>query len=201
MTIVSQPSTPGPSHRPTVTLPTPPLTVADLDEIGLDDPRLELVDGMWIVRPWPTPLRTRVTHRLSRLLAAASPDGAAAVAHRIPIQINERTELSPDIVVRPPSDDPPRRLVDSPRLVVEVAEPANRRYDRTVKLDLYRERGVPACWLVDPDAPSVSAWELVDDIYVLAGTATGTEELRVTRPFPITLVPADLVRPPSTDPD
>ncbi|MGF7237913.1 MAG: Uma2 family endonuclease, partial [Frankia sp.] len=81
MTIVSQPSTPTPSRRPTVTLPTPPLTVADLDEIGLDDPRLELVDGMWIVRPWPTPLRTRVTQRLSRLLAAAAPDGAAAVAH------------------------------------------------------------------------------------------------------------------------
>lgn len=201
MTIVSQSSTPTPSRRPSLTLPAPPLTVTDLDEIGLDDPRLELVDGMWVVRPWPTPLRTRVTQRLSRILAAASPDGSAAIAYRVAVQINDRTELSPDIAVRRPAEEITRRLVEAPDLVVEVAEPANRRYDRTVKLDLYRERGIPACWLVDPDAPSVEAWELVNGEYILAGAATGSQILHLTRPFPITLVPADLIRPPSTDPE
>lgn len=218
MTIVAQSPSPPASHRPTLTLPAPPLTVADLDELGLGDPRLELVDGMLIVRPWPTPLRTRVTHRLSRLLAAAAPAGTA-IADRVAVQINDRTELSPDIVVSRegnlPTESadgtgpgesaaatpaPTRRVVERPSLVIEVAEPANRRYDRTVKLDLYRERGVPACWLVDPDTPSIEAWELRGEVYVLAGQADGQETLRLAVPFPIDLVPADLVRPPSTDP-
>jgi Uma2 family endonuclease len=201
MTTVSHPPSPPASRRPTLTLPTPPLTVADLDEIGLDDPRLELVDGMWVVRPWATPLRTRVTQRLTRLLAASAPDGQFVFPNRIGIQINDRTELSPDIVVAAAADAELRRLIDTPYLVVEVTESANRRYGRTVKLDLYRERGVPACWLVDPDTPAVEAWELVDGAYVLSGRALDEEELTVTRPFPVTLIPAALVRPPSTDPD
>lgn len=230
MTIVAQSPTAPASLRPTLTLPAPPLTVADLDEIGLDDPRLELVDGMWVVRPWPTPLRTRVTQRLSRLLALAAPD-RDVVAHRVSVQINDRTELSPDIVITqlpaPPApttnapttnaptteaplpapapaladDVPTRRVVACPRLVIEVAEPANRRFDRTVKLDLYRERGIPACWLVAPDPPSIEAWELRDGAYTLAGRADGDQELTVTTPFPVTIVPADLVVPPEANPD
>lgn len=184
-----------------LTLPTPPLTVADLDEFGLDDPRLELVDGMLVVRPWPTPLRTRVTQRLARLLAAAAPDGEV-VAHRVAVQINERTELSPDIVVTGPIDSdhlPTRRVVERPRLVIDVAEAANRRFDRTVKLDLYRERGIPACWLVGTEPASIEAWQLSDDIYVLAGRADGQEALTVTVPFPVTIIPAGLVVPPELD--
>jgi Uma2 family endonuclease len=200
MTIVSQPSSQSASRRPTLTLPTPPLTVADLDEIGLDDPRLELVEGMWVVRPWPTPLRTRVTQRLTRLLAAAAPAQFVVFPHRVGIQINERTEVSPDVVIAATASAELRRLVDAPDLVVEVAESANRRYDRTVKLDLYRERGIPACWLVDPETQTIEAWHLVDGAYVLVGEAVGSGGLSVDLPFPVTIIPADLVEPPSTDP-
>jgi len=49
--------------------------------------------------------------------------------------------------------------------------------------------------MVDPAEPTVLALDLVDGRHVVAGEARGGEPLHVERPFPVTLVPADLVRP------
>jgi Uma2 family endonuclease len=198
-------------------LPAPPVTVAALDAADADDGRVELLDGLCVLRPWPTPLRTRVTHRLAERLAAASPSGAHVHPHGLSVAVSARTLLVPDLVVgpaptglgQPPSSEPgtppattaePARITESPFLVVEVADEHTRRYNRTLKLDLYRDRGVPSCWLVDPDpaAPTVTieVYDLVDGTYVRTGQASGETPLTVARPFPVTVVPADLVNPP-----
>ncbi|MBX6389135.1 MAG: Uma2 family endonuclease [Frankia sp.] len=202
---------------PVVVLPAPPVTVSALDGVEADDGRVELLDGLCVLRPWPTPLRTRVIERLAERLAAAATSGAHVHPQGVGVQISPRTLLYPDIVVgpapgapaipSPPTEEqqpaqPPApartRLAELPFLVVEVADETTRRYDRTLKLDIYRERGVPSCWLVDPNptTASVEVYDLVDGDYQRTGAARGTEELSVTRPFPVTVVPADLVDPP-----
>jgi Uma2 family endonuclease len=183
---------------PTLVLPAPPVTVEALDAAEADDGRVELLDGLCVLRPWPTPLRTRVTQRLSRHLEATVPSGAHVYPHGVSLRISARSLLAPDIVVGPAPAAEGRRLTELPFLVVEVADESTRRYDRTLKLDLYRERGVPSCWLVEPAAATaaVEVFDLVDGQYVRTGQAHGSDALTVTRPFPITVVPADLVDPP-----
>jgi Uma2 family endonuclease len=47
----------------------------------------------------------------------------------------------------------------APDLVVEVLSTDNRRHDRTVKVEWYRQYGVRECWLVDPVARTI---EVID---------------------------------------
>ncbi|WP_322767670.1 Uma2 family endonuclease [Frankia sp. Cr1] len=197
ITGVIQPGSAPRSRRPTMVLPTPPLTVADLDEFGLEDPRFDLIDGMCLVRAWPTPLETRVTKRLVRLLVEVTPAHMRVHTRGVSLRIEPRSEIVPDIIVAAAGDDDrPRRITDLPLLVVEVAELSNRRYDRTLKFDVYRDRGVPSCWLVDPDTPAIDAYDLVNGAYVQVGSATGQQELSVTSPVACTIIPATLIDPP-----
>jgi Uma2 family endonuclease len=198
-----------------VVLPAPPVTVAALDATDADDGRVELLDGLCVLRPWPTPLRTRVTQRLAELLRDAVPSGAYVHPHGLSLAVSTRTLLVPDLVVGPTPTPPgqqaggeggaatgptPRaRLTEPPFLVIEIADEHTRRYNRTLKLDLYRDRGVPSCWLVDPDPAgrtvTIEIYDLVDGAYVSAGRASDETPLRVTRPFPVMFIPADLVDP------
>jgi Uma2 family endonuclease len=50
-----------------------------------------------------------------------------------------------------------------PDMVVEVLSPSTRRRDRTVKLDAYRDSGIPECWLVDPRTRTVEVYGLSED--------------------------------------
>jgi len=232
--VMQQAATQARRRLPSVLLPAPPVTVAALDAAEADDGRVELLDGLCVLRPWPTPLRTRVTQRLAELLADAAPSGAYVYPHGVSIEVSARTLLAPDIVVGPAPTLPPTpvpgppagsgsstgpstpapgasgpasltaatrsRVGERPFLVVEVADDSTRRYDRTLKLDIYRERGIPSCWLVDPDPAAATAavevYDLVDGAYVRTAHARGTVPLTVTRPFPVTIVPADLIDPP-----
>jgi Uma2 family endonuclease len=67
--------------------------------------------------------------------------------------------------------------------------------DRTLKAAAYARHGVASYWLVDPDAqcPVLTVQELRGGAYVEVARATGDQRLVLTRPFPVTLVPADLV--------
>lgn len=211
--------TPARRRLPTVVLPAPPVTVAALEAAEADDGRVELLDGLCVLRPWPTPLRTRVTQRLAERLADAAPSGAYVYPHGVSIEVSARTLLAPDIVVGPAPTSPHalvaasgpgtgpaptgptarNRIGELPFLVVEVADESTRRYDRTFKLDVYRERGIPSCWLVDPDPAAATAtvevYDLVDGAYVRTARASGPAPLTVPRPFPVTVIPADLVDP------
>ncbi|CAJ65325.1 hypothetical protein FRAAL6702 [Frankia alni ACN14a] len=173
--------------------------VEDLDTGGYDDARLELLDGLCLLRPWPTPLRARVTSRLTRLLTRAATSGAHVLPAGVGVELSERSLLVPDIVVAPSAEVVGRRLRETPYLVVEVADASTRRYDRTLKLDLYRERRVPACWLIDPDTATLEAFELVGGVYVTASATGPHGEFAATRPFPVTVRPAELIDPPDAE--
>lgn len=195
MNRVAQAPAPPRVHRPTLTLPAPPVTVADLDSAVQDAARVEILDGLCIARPWPTPLRARVTDRLRTLLTAAATSGAQ-VFTGLQVELSPKCLVVPDVAVVAVGDPHRRRIAETPFAVIEVADTSTRRYDRTLKLDLYREFRVPVCWLVDPDSATVEAFELVGGDYVSAGLVRGDEELTVTRPFPVTVTPAALIDPP-----
>jgi Uma2 family endonuclease len=79
-------------------------------------------------------------------------------------------------------------------LAVEVLSPSSRRKDAVYKRSKYEDEAVPSYWIVDPDEPSITALELRDGRYVTVGEATGNQPITLTAPFPVTIVPADLIR-------
>lgn len=65
--------------------------------------------------------------------------------------------------------------------------------DSTLERQVLEEAEVPSYWLLDPDVPSLTVLELVDGAYRQTASAEGMQALAVERPFPVTVVPADLL--------
>jgi Uma2 family endonuclease len=82
-----------------------------------------------------------------------------------------------------------------PELVVEVASPRTRLYNGNRKEDIYEGFGVPAYWIVEPDMdrPEVIVFELHSGSYEQTAHVTGAEEYHAEIPFPVTIVPSQLV--------
>ena len=76
------------------------------------------------------------------------------------------TPVQPDIVFiraenQPRWHDP--NFKGAPDLVVEVLSPSTRRVDLKVKLEAYRDAGVPEYWVVDPQARTIVLYRLSED--------------------------------------
>jgi Putative restriction endonuclease len=82
-----------------------------------------------------------------------------------------------------------------PALVVEVASPRTRLYDRNRKKDVYQGFGISAYWIVEPDRdrPELTVFELRQGFYKQTAHVTGDEEYRAVLPFPVTIAPSQLV--------
>ena len=172
-----------------------PLTVDDLAELPDDGRRYELVDGMLVVTPAPNRGHQRVSMELAFLLRSHVPPTLEVLAAPFDVQVSEATMLEPDLLVIQRDDPADKSLRNPPLLVVEVLSPSTRRYDVLVKRDVYEGFGVASYWLVDPDVPSVTVLELAGDgHYQDVARAVGDEELEVSAPFPLALVPAHLIR-------
>ncbi len=82
-----------------------------------------------------------------------------------------------------------------PELVVEVASARTRLYDRNRKKDIYEGFGIPAYWIVElsSERPELTVFELRSGAYEQTAHAIGGEEYRAAVPFPVTIVPSQLV--------
>jgi Uma2 family endonuclease len=81
-----------------------------------------------------------------------------------------------------------------PLLVVEVRSPSTALIDLHRKKAVFEKFGVPSYWIVDPEPgrPELTVFELRDSGYVLE--ATSTQTLTVSRPFTVSVNPADLTK-------
>jgi len=171
------------------------LTVEDMENMPDDEFRYELDDGVLIVSPAPSYLHQRVVLRLAQVLDAACPP-EFEVLPGVGVNINRYQHRVPDLaVVR--VDSPETVFVERPPvLAVEVASPRTRLYDRNRKKDVYEQFGIVSYWIVDPDPgrPELTVFELRDGKYQQAARVAGDEAFRAGRPFPVTVIPAALVR-------
>lgn len=166
---------------------------ASLGEIPREDGLWELLDGVLVVASPPADPHAVVVVALGAVLLQARPDGLAVLGGGNGV-IGGTSGLGPDLSVKRVADLGDRRAV--PLLVVEVASPSTRSRDRNAKRRIYASLGVASYWLVDPDVPRVLVLELgADGAYVDVAELTGDERVTVASPFPVTLCPAELVRP------
>ncbi|MGH3095699.1 MAG: Uma2 family endonuclease [Streptosporangiales bacterium] len=173
----------------------PEWTVDDLDALPDDGLQYELLDGLLLVTPVPIPIHQGVIGNLYLVLRDACPAGLTVFLAPLDWRPDLRTSLQPDLlVVR--RDEIGEKNVTYPELAlaVEVLSPSTRRKDLVLKRSKYEDAGVGSYWVVDPKEPSVQAWDLVDGRYVETGVARGAEPVTLDRPFPVTLIPADLAQ-------
>jgi Uma2 family endonuclease len=172
-----------------------PLVREDLDTMPDDGHRYELLDGMLIVTPAPRHLHQRAVTQLWRRLDDSAPADLEVLVAPFEVVLAIDTVLQPDVLVARREDFTDRDLPAVPVLAVEVLSPSTRLFDLNTKKARYEQAGVPSYWVIDPDkeAPSVTVWELRDAAFVEVARASAAETLTVRLPFPLTLVPADLV--------
>ena len=168
-------------------------TRADLETMPDDGRRYELVDGSLVVTPAPSRLHQRMAFQLGVLLEAARPDDLEVLAAPFDVALSDDSVLQPDLLVARRDAFTERDLPGPPSLAVEVLSPSTRRLDLTLKRARYEASGCPSYWVLDPDAPSLTAWELRDAAYVETAHVTDDEEFTAVLPFPVTFSPARLL--------
>jgi Uma2 family endonuclease len=174
-----------------------PLTVDDLDLMPDDGNRYELVDGVLEVTSAPFGPHERAVHRLEWLLEYHAPPGFEIPGQQgMEIELPELSRYRiPDLSVIRSRDYEEKSLTWPPLLTVEVDSYNTRRRDRITKKKEYERFGIQSYWIVVPDfaAPGITAFDLVDGMYVEAAHVTGDEVFTTERPFPFSVTPRQLV--------
>ena len=130
----------------------PRFTIADLDRFPDDGNRYELLGGQMLVTPAPGPQHQVVLARLiMRLVDYLGPYGPAIFVTPGVIQLEDHTQLEPDLLVFPVglTDETSWRRITGWWLAVEVSGRDSKVYDRDFKRDAYLRLGVREVWRVD----------------------------------------------------
>lgn len=176
-------------------------TASDLDDLPDDGLRYELIDGTLIVSPAPRPYHQRAIAELVAVLRTSRSRGLEVLFAPLDWRPDGITSVQPDVLVVRSAEVTRERLVGTPLLLVEVASPASRALDRTVKFERYARAGVPQYWIVDPGTedrpPSIEVFDLVDGDYRPQVRADGDQTAAVTGPVPVAVTPSALVAPPA----
>ena len=137
--------------------------------------RHEYIGGCLVVNPSPNVRHQRFLHTLVQLLDGACPSGYWAVGECA--WKPGPDEFAPDIMVCDRNEEA-IRFTGVPQVVVEVlsSRPA---YDLVRKSTRYAAARLPRYWVVDPAAPSITAFELRDGDWVEVARATADERVEL----------------------
>lgn len=171
-----------------------PLTVADLAEVPDDGHRYELIDGVLLVSPAPRRRHQRAVGRLFIALTTACSEAFEVLPAPFDVVLSESTLVQPDVLVARRADLTEANLPAAPVLAAEVLSPSTRLFDLNTKKARHEVAGTRHYWVVDPDRPSLTAWELQDGGYVQVAHVEGAQVFRTDRPFPVEVTPDALVR-------
>jgi len=171
-----------------------PIAVADLDRLPPDGHRWELLDGVLVVSPRPANPHQVVATELLVLLHAHCPPELRVIPEPA-VQLNDMTEFNPDVAVIRLDEAAEKRCTEPPPLVVEIRSPSTAIIDLNRKKAAYERFGTPSYWIVVPDRekPELIVFELAERGYAEAAHVTGDEAFTATRPFEVTVTPAQLV--------
>lgn len=178
--------------------PRNPFTVDDLMRLPDDGRRYELIDGSLLVSPAPIPIHQLIVKRLLVVLDQVVPSEYEAL-DTLNVKVDEENFFIPDlVVVRTESVYADKLMLDPAEvlLAAEIVSPSTRSRDRILKLAKYAEAGISYYWRVEPkEGPALYTYELGEDrSYRLCHAVQAGEKIELTRPFPVTLDPADWTR-------
>jgi Uma2 family endonuclease len=168
-------------------------TLADLDALPDDGMRSELVDGILLVTPAPLPIHQTAVLQLASRLLAACPHHLMVFVAPVDFRPNGQRSLQPDVLVCRREDVGAKAIEQPLMLAVEILSPATRSKDLLLKRGLYEQAGVASYWIFDPEQEQLTVLELSDGRYVERAVVKGSDAFDATLPFPVRVVPADLM--------
>jgi len=145
-------------------------TYEDYARLPDDGRRYEVIRGHLYVTPSPNFEHQYFVVQFCRLLGNYGAETGLGFALPAPFDVllpdGIATPVQPDVVFFRQGNQP--RLGDKnfqgvPDLVVEVTSPSTRKRDRTVKLEAYRDAGVPEYWRADPRGRTVTVLALSEE--------------------------------------
>jgi hypothetical protein len=153
--------------------------MAEVGILGEDD-RVELIRGEIVEMSPPGRRHVAFVDNLTQLLAVRLA-GRAVVSVQNPVVLADDSEPQPDLAVRRLRPVPYKEReahAEDLLLLIEVAD-TSLAYDRSTKLRLYAEVGIPEYWVVDCAAEAVEVHRNPEpqryrDVGRVAGTATLT---------------------------
>lgn len=167
-------------------------TYDDYAALPDDGHRYEIVNGVLLMTPPPTPAHQSITMRISYyLFSHVELAGLGRVfAAPIAVELAPENTFEPDIVVVLNAHldiIAEKRIIGVPDLVVEVASPSTAAYDRLTKHDIYARSGVPEYWIIKPTSRTVEALVLENGKYRSLGIFNGqaTVPSRVLPDLPV----------------
>ncbi|HET6709045.1 Uma2 family endonuclease [Amycolatopsis sp.] len=171
-----------------------PMTVRDLEGMPDDGRRYELIDGALLVTPASGFRHQKVVYRLYGVLEAACPHEFDVLGAPFAVHDGDKTELQPDMLVGRDEDFTDKDLPAPPVLAVEVLSPSTAIYDLNLKKAVYERLGTGSYWVIDPNEPALTVFELdADGHYQQVAKAAGDEAVELERPFPVRIVPRELL--------
>lgn len=170
------------------------LTREDLEAMPDDGHRYELIDGALVVTPAPNWRHQLVVVALVVALRERCPSDLVVFVAPLDVELAEDTVLQPDVLVARRADLDDHGLPAAPVLAIEVLSPSTRLIDHTLKRSRFEVAGCLSYWVVDPETPSLTAWELGTSGYTELAHVRGDDQFEATLPYPLTISPRDLTR-------
>ena len=138
-------------------------TTTDLHALPDDGRRWELIDGSLILSPSATIDHNIIARWIAQTLEESCPDGDIVIGTDQSATVDRHNEPRSDVIVTSSAflQQSPFPIGGS-RLVIEVVSPTSVLRDTETKRALYARAGVPAYWIVVPEAhdPTISLAEL-----------------------------------------
>lgn len=176
------------------------LSVDEILSLPDDGYAHELVYGVHYVSPAPGGPHQVAVVKLATLLSANCPPEYRVLVSPFAWVVTDpdggRHEVQPDLLVIT-GEQARRALLEDelPRLVVEVLSPgaANRARDLEDKFELYQAVGVPAYWVLDPEAKLFRAWRSAGSELLQVAEARADQLSTTDWPWPLSIRPDELV--------
>lgn len=168
-------------------------TLDERDGLPDDGARHELVDGALVMTPAPSGRHQWVSSSLLQALILAAPADLKVLHAPTDVHLDDRSVLQPDVLVVHRDRIGERGVSGPPLLAIEILSSSTRLVDRNMKLPRFERAGCPSFWLVDPDEPSLTAYDLVDGRYEQVAHVVGDQSWTATHPYAVTLTPAALL--------
>lgn len=137
------------------------MTADEYLALGETHERYELIDGVVVMSPSPTPRHQRVGFLIAiQMEMFAQQRHDTQVIPDVDVRMAGNKVYRPDVAVYGNGRLPamPDRLTTPPDLVVEVLSPGSEPMDYITKRDDYDRFGVGEYWVVDPRDVSVRVW-------------------------------------------
>jgi Uma2 family endonuclease len=129
--------------------------------LGETKDRYELIDGVVLMSPSPTPIHQRLMGRLFAWIDAYLEQlGSGAVYPDTDVRFDIQRVYRPDLSVylSHPRSGTKARLEGAPDLIVEILSDGTRPLDLITKRQDYETFGVREYWVVDPGTGSLRVW-------------------------------------------